>query len=418
MPLMGRESRRRGGTLSPMEAYPRGEAAARAGVGADYLDRLIGLGLVRPGPDGKLTIGGLRRVMVLHALDQAGIPLEAVARVIEQGGFSLDFVEAAGYDAFAPLSGTSFAEVSERRGVPMELLTAIREVTGGLPPDAQDRMREDELAMLPLVQLHLREGFRPQVIERTLRVYGDSLRRMAETEGEWWRSEVQQRMLAEGRSEGEVAKYAHDMSPELSRVSDKALLAIYHAQQRLTWSVNIITGIAGALIKAGLHTASHRPPAICFLDITGYTRLTQEHGDRAAAALAERVARLVQRSAVEHGGRAVKWLGDGVMLYFPDAGAGVVAALAIIDRVAEAGLPPAHVGLHAGPVLSQEGDYYGQTVNVAARIGEYARPGEVLVSQEVLELADGKPVSFREIGAVELKGISGVVQLHQATWHG
>lgn len=398
-----------------MEAYPRGEAAARAGVGADYLDELIGLGLVTPDQDGNLTIGGLRRVMVLHALDQAGIPLEAVARVIEQGAFSLDFIEAAGYETFAPLSGTSFGEVSQRSGVPLELLTAIREVTGGLPPDADDRMREDELAILPLVELHLREGFRPQVVERTLRVFGDSLRRIAETEGEWWRSEVQQRMLAEGRSAGEIAKYAHDMSPELSRVSDQALLAMYHAQQRLTWSVNIITGIAGALVKAGLHTTSDRPPAVCFLDITGYTRLTQEHGDQAAASLAERVARLVQRSAVEHGGRAVKWLGDGVMLYFPAAGAAVLAALDILDRVAEAGLPPAHVGIHAGPVLSQEGDYYGQTVNVAARIGEYARPGEVLVSQEVADLADGQRVSFSEIGPVELKGIAGVVRLHQAS---
>lgn len=398
-----------------MEAYPRGEAAARAGVGAAYLDQLIGLGLVTPDQDGNLTIGGLRRVMVLHALDQAGIPLEAVARVIEQGAFSLDFIEAAGYEAFAPLAGTSFGEVSQRSGVPFELLTAIREVTGGLPPDADDRMREDELAILPLVELHLREGFRPQVVERTLRVFGDSLRRIAETEGEWWRSEVQQRMLAEGRSAGEIAKYAHDMSPELSRVSDQALLAMYHAQQRLTWSVNIITGIAGALVKAGLHTTSDRPPAVCFLDITGYTRLTQEHGDQAAASLAERVARLVQRSAVEHGGRAVKWLGDGVMLYFPAAGAAVLAALDILDRVAEAGLPPAHVGIHAGPVLSQEGDYYGQTVNVAARIGEYARPGEVLVSQEVADLADGQRVSFSEIGPVELKGIAGVVRLHQAS---
>ena len=49
------------------------------------------------------------------------------------------------------------------------------------------------------------------------------------------------------------------------------------------------------------------------------------------------------------------------------------------------GLPPAHVGLHAGPVIFQEGDYYGATVNIASRIAEYARPGEVLVSQEVVD---------------------------------
>jgi adenylate cyclase len=110
----------------------------------------------------------------------------------------------------------------------------------------------------------------------------------------------------------------------------------------------------------------------------------------------------------------VKWLGDGVMLYFPEAGPAVHAALGMVEGVAAAGLPPAHVGLHSGPVLFQEGDYYGLTVNVASRIGEYARPGEVLVSQEVVDASSGSDLSFREIGPVELKGVAGVVHLHEA----
>ena len=61
------------------------------------------------------------------------------------------------------------------------------------------------------------------------------------------------------------------------------------------------------------------------------------------------------------------------------------AALEMVDGLAAAGLPPAHVGLHAGPVLFQEGDYFGQTVNLSARIADYARPGEVLVSQAVAD---------------------------------
>jgi adenylate cyclase len=83
--------------------------------------------------------------------------------------------------------------------------------------------------------------------------------------------------------------------------------------------------------------------------------------------------------------------------------------------VAEAGLPPAHVGLHAGPVIFQEGDYYGQTVNVAARIADYARPGEVVVSQEVVDASGDAEVLFREIGPVELKGVAGAVRLHTAS---
>ena len=161
------------------------------------------------------------------------------------------------------------------------------------------------------------------------------------------------------------------------------------------------------LAAAGLHSRLEHPPAMCFLDITGYTRLTQERGDAAAAELAEQLGRLVQRTSVKHGGRPVKWLGDGVMLFFPNPGPGVVAALEMVAGVADAGLPPAHVGLHAGPVIFQEGDYYGQTVNVASRIADYARPGEVLVSQEVVDASGGAEVAFREIGPVELKGVAG-----------
>jgi hypothetical protein len=119
--------------------------------------------------------------------------------------------------------------------------------------------------------------------------------------------------------------------------------------------------------------------------------------------LAEQLGRLVERTSVRHGGRPVKWLGDSVMFYFKDPGPGVVAALEMVAGVAEAGLPPAHVGLHAGPVIFQEGDYYGQTVNVASRIADYARPGEVLVSQEVVDASGGARAAFREIGPVELE---------------
>jgi adenylate cyclase len=107
-------------------------------------------------------------------------------------------------------------------------------------------------------------------------------------------------------------------------------------------------------------------------------------------------------------------LGDGVMLHFREPGPGVVAALQMVESAAETGLPPAHVGVHSGPVLFQQGDYFGHTVNMAARIAEYARPGEVLASQEVVDASGEAPVSFTEIGPIELKGASAPLRLHTA----
>jgi adenylate cyclase len=166
-----------------------------------------------------------------------------------------------------------------------------------------------------------------------------------------------------------------------------------------------------------------RPPAICFLDLTGYTRLTDERGDEAAADLAAQLSRLVQRTSARYGGRPVKWLGDGVMFHFPDPGSAVLAALEMVDGARRAELPPAHVGLHAGPVLFQAGDYFGRTVNVASRIADYARQGEVLVSQDVVDVATGAStptngrvdgVHYSLIGPVELKGVSEPIVLYAA----
>jgi adenylate cyclase len=168
------------------------------------------------------------------------------------------------------------------------------------------------------------------------------------------------------------------------------------------------------LEQAGLYRRLERPPAVCFLDITGYTRLTEERGDKAAADLAARLAGLVRRSAQEHRGTPVKWLGDGVMFFFREPAAAVLAAVELVEGVGRQDLPPAHVGIHAGPVVFQDGDYFGRTVNLAARIGEYARPGEVLVSQEVVDAADRRLVTFTEIGPVELKGVSGPLRLYAA----
>ncbi|HEX9235158.1 MAG TPA: adenylate/guanylate cyclase domain-containing protein, partial [Actinomycetota bacterium] len=78
----------------------------------------------------------------------------------------------------------------------------------------------------------------------------------------------------------------------------------------------------------------------------------------------------------------------------------------------------AHVGVNAGPVVFRDGDYFGRTVNIAARIAARAGPGEVLVSQDVLALSRPDGVRFEELGAVELKGVSRPVVLHRAVRHG
>ena len=395
-----------------MTWYSRENAAERAGVEPHYLVRLVDLGILAPGEPGRFSQGDVRRVLMAKSLEDAGIPLDSVAAAIQRGALSLDFLDAASYERFTALAPETFRQVSDRTGVPLELLTAIREAIGMALPSPDDRLREDEMAIVPFIELQVAEGFRPAAIERLLRVHGDSTRRMTEQEAAWWNSEVIQPAMAAGKGPEGIANV--ELADRIAPLAEEAVLAMYHTLQARAWTANIIEGFETLMEKAGIHSRLERLPAICFLDISGYTRLTQERGDDAAADLAATVARLVQRSSVQHGGKPIKWLGDGVMFYFGDPGPGVRAALQMVDGLAAAGLPPAHVGLHAGPVLFQEGDYFGQTVNLTARIADYARPGEVLVSQAVADASQENGLTFGDIGLVELKGVSDTVHLLRA----
>ena len=395
-----------------MTAYSRDEAAERAGVEPGYFVQLVDLGLLAPAEPDRFSPGDVRRAQMAKSLEGAGIPLDAVAAAIQRGAISLDFLDAASYERFAALAPETFRQVSDRTGIPLELLTVVREAIGMAEPSPDDRLREDELAIVPFIELQLAEGFRPIAIERLLRVDGDSTRRITESEAAWWYSEVIEPALAAGRGAEDIGQV--QLADRTAPLAEQAILAMYHAQQARAWTANIVDSFELLLAQQGIHSRLERPPAICFLDITGYTRLTQERGDDAAADLAATLARLVQRSSVQHGGKPIKWLGDGVMFHFRDPGPGVRSALEMVNGLAAAGLPPAHVGLHTGPVLFQEGDYFGQTVNVTARIADYARPGEVLVSQAVADASHESGIAFQDIGPVELKGVAGTTHLLRA----
>jgi class 3 adenylate cyclase len=343
------------------------------------------------------------------------LPLDGIAEAMRRHELSLDFYDLPLYERLSATTEDTFDEVAEETNVPLDLLLRLREAMGSGEPTPRDRVREHERPVIRLMQAQVADGVRPRAIERWLRVYGDSLRRIAETEGHWWHTEVEQPLLDRGMTSTEMLRAAEEGAAQrIAPHMDAAILGLYHGHQEHAWTKNVLDGVESVLAEAGVHSRLQEPPAICFLDITGYTQLTEEQGDEAAAELAETVAGVVRRTSTQHGGKATKWLGDGVMLYYPEPGPGVVAALEIMEGLAWAGLPPAHVGLHAGPVLFQEGDYYGRTVNLASRIADHAGPREVLVSQAVVDAAGSVPASFTEIGLVELKGVGAAVRLFRA----
>jgi adenylate cyclase len=389
--------------------------AARAGVDRAFVDELIDGGVLRPGANGAFSEGDARRVHLVDDLARGGIPRSLVVEAIRHGTLNIDFVDQPSYDRFSEYAAETFAEVSRRTGVPLDLLLVIREATGSPAPIATDRVRTTELAVVPFLEGAVRYGVRPELLERTLRVAGDGARRLAETEADWWRSDILGPLIRQEVPMEEIGARTASFATEIGPLTDDALLALYHGQQAHAWMRNIFDGFEIVLDRAGLLERLERLPAISFIDVTGYSRLTEERGDASAADLAGRIARLVQRVSADHGGRTVKWLGDGLMVYHPNVGGAVAAALDLQDAVAREQLPPAHVGIHAGPVMFQEGDYFGRTVNAAARIAAHAGAGQILASDVVVAAMSGSPtVAFDPIGPVELKGLLEPLALYAA----
>ena len=126
----------------------------------------------------------------------------------------------------------------------------------------------------------------------------------------------------------------------------------------------------------------HPAPTFVFADLAGYTALTEERGDDAAARLAREFRRTMCALSRDHGARQVKSMGDGVMIWIGDAGDAVSLAAETLERVGtRSDLLPVRIGVHTGPAVRRGGDWYGSAVNVAARLADQAKPNEALVSE-------------------------------------
>jgi class 3 adenylate cyclase len=107
----------------------------------------------------------------------------------------------------------------------------------------------------------------------------------------------------------------------------------------------------------------------------------------------------------------VKVLGDGVLMRFPSAAAAIPTVLDLIDEIPAAGLDAGHAGVAAGRLVIRDGDVYGRTVNLAARIAGHAGPGEVAVEEGAVIALPKGIARFEPIGRVALKGIATPVSL-------
>jgi adenylate cyclase len=153
--------------------------------------------------------------------------------------------------------------------------------------------------------------------------------------------------------------------------------------------------------------------AIAFCDLAGYTRFTEEEGEEEALSTVERFVEGVQGTLPESA-RVVKTIGDAVMLVGQDLGALVDWAVGFVELFDER--PEPRIGIHWGPTLYRDGDYFGREVNLASRVVARARAGEVLVTDRIVDQVQETAghLAFEGIGTVKLKGFDEPAQLCRA----
>ena len=149
-----------------------------------------------------------------------------------------------------------------------------------------------------------------------------------------------------------------------------------------------------------------------FADLVGFTALTEREGDQAAASAADRL-RWATRCALRGDASVVKALGDGVMVVAGSPAAGVATAFALRRLVdEEPGMPPVSIGLHHGPSVGTGDDYFGQAVNLAARLVDEAGPGQILCTDQVMGVVCAA-VAAEPLGAAVIKGVADAVVLYE-----
>jgi adenylate cyclase len=390
------------------------EIAERSGCPPERIQELEDLGiLVRRDEDGPFDAKDIHRVLLMQAFEDAGIDLDVIARGIAAGKLSYENLR-----LFLPepaeLSQTS-EELAVVAGRSPELIRRLVREFGLPQAESETRVRADDVPVL-LDVLSVWAHAEDDELARLARVYGQNIRKVVASDIELASSTIFARLRSQGLPDDEMRRTAGEMGSRVMELGKELMLWLRgrHLEHELLAAT--VQNTEDYVEELGfVPKRSPRPPAIAFLDLTGYTALTEERGDEAGVELADRLATIVHEAAQPHGGNPVKWLGDGVMFHFDDPSAAVLTGLDLVKQIPATIDVRARVGINAGHVILRDGDYFGRTVNVASRIADYARPGEVLLSDEVKERWRGEGVRFDAIGPVVLKGLRDELTLHAAS---
>jgi class 3 adenylate cyclase len=340
------------------------------------------------------------RLALIEWLVERGATVEQMVRRLRTGSL----FDVAGELGRARGECLTLAEVSAKTGLPIERIESIRFASGlpALGPD-DPAVTEDEARSFS-VFVAAEPLFGRAAVRRFTQVLGAALARAAEAAVSVSVASLMEPIVRRGGSDVELAEARFRSAASTAPLADAvAQLFLVHVEDAVSRLAPRSRPLAGSLATS--------PLAVGFIDLVGFTPLARQIEPGALGAFIDRFEETAHDVAIGRGGRIVKFIGDEVMFVTAEAGAACDIALTLVERFAGDDTVTPRGAVAAGRVLLRGGDYYGPTVNLAARMAQLAVPAEILVTEGVAAEAGGAGLRFEPAGRRVLKGFDAPVRV-------
>ncbi|HEU4739321.1 MAG TPA: adenylate/guanylate cyclase domain-containing protein [Solirubrobacterales bacterium] len=373
------------------------EAARRSGVPASTLKRWAAEKIV-PVRKGRWTAAAAAQARVVSRMRERGYSLEDLKEAGREGRLAFGVTE----DLFTGADEViKIEQAAEETGLEPELVERILVILG--TPRGQRELNQDDLAAMRHCARVLAAGFPLVAFLQLVRVYAQSMRRIADAEVRLFHLYVHEPLIRDAVPELEMAEEMGELAGDILPLA--APLTDYLHQRYLRFFVE--QDVVGHMeADQAMDTAEielgHVHMTLCFIDLTGFTRYTEEEGDIEALDVVETFVTDVE-ATMPREATIVKTIGDEVMVVSPDPASLTEWAVDFLSRFPQR--PQPRVGIHYGDAVYRDGDYFGSQVNLAHRIVNRALAGEVLVTDAVCAaIAGSDSLELEAIGEVSLKG--------------
>jgi adenylate cyclase len=381
------------------------EAAQISGVSPSTLKRWAGAGVI-PVKRGRWTVASAAQARVVARMRERGHSLDELRRAVRDGRLAFGYVE-----DLLPESERTYtrAQAAERADLEEELVERIMSLLG-TPTAIEGSLTEQDAEAMEQIAAVLRAGFPLVAMLQLVRVYAQSIRKIAEAEVRLFHLFVHEPLIRQGVDALQMAEEMEGMARDLLPLTSPFMEYVHKRYLRFYMEQDVVGHMETELGEA--RQLGRVQMAFCFVDLTGFTRYTEEEGDEEALDLVERFVETVEATLPAEA-LVVKTIGDEVMIVSPDPVTLTEWAVGFLTLFQER--PQPRVGLHRGRAVYRDGDYFGGEVNLTHRVVARALGGEVMVTAAVVDaIGPSAYLEFDPIGRVELKGFGEPVELFVA----